>query len=867
MSRFSINILFTLILLFSSSSLEAKTIKGRLTDPEGKPLQGIIVRLYGNEKIKSFTTSNKEGKFIIKFDSVTSPANLTFSSKSYSQEEINLDESELVKSEIFLPSITMYPEAYNLQEVTVRAPHARVKGDTIVYDVAAYTNHGDTNIEAVIKKLPGIEVTSSGQIMYEGEPINNFYIEGLNLMGNNYMVATQNINPKDVSSVSIYERHQSKKALQGISPSQRAAINLKLKKGSLLKPVGYVESGAGYGDEVLWLGNLYAMLISSKHQTIVNAKGNNQGNVLKNYKNIAGRPGALFTNEPFGKPSLTTDRYLDNTSGYFTGNTLFKLKEDLTLTFNASYGLERGNFDEESETLYVNEGSGDITYFENVGNKLRRQDVNVAAKIENNTHNLYLLDQVVFDGQLRRNDYGIVAGNDIDQGLKGESYSFSNDFSTVIRKGENAYEIKSKTTFDRTPYIRMNSLSYENQQDQSLQNVFSQQFHNEESTKFTRKLARYHQIGTDLKVSIDQYRFKTFGIRGNDMSYNDLSGMEFNGSVSPFYTYIKPRRLQTTLTFPITYAARKFKDRLTGISYNPSKLYIDLNLFVFLELSRKNRFNFNAGWKHSSGDIYNFATSPIFTTFRNSVTMGNGEMVESLNKSVNLSYHFTDYLNTFYLGAMLLYSKIDSNSVNVSDINNSSASMGSIRQNTSANTLYGTLTLTKRIMYWNSAISLRGNIMTMRQETFRNNNLIKADNTSYKITADLETNQFNDLLNAEAKVSYRISRQNFSGAISSSTFQDFSLEGKVSLFPIKQFEIYGYIMYGHDQIAVNMYKDNLFVDAGVKYNIKKFTIEISARNLTGLRFYEYTIYNMLDYHRYSYRLRPREYLMSLKYNF
>ena len=867
MSRFNRNRLFIMGLLILPLALEAKSIKGFIKDLDNKPLQGIIVRLYGNNKIKSFTTSDKEGGYVITFDSVASPVRLTFSSKSYSPEEINLDDSELAKNEIDLPPLVMYPEAYNLQEVTVRAPHTRVKGDTIVYDVAAYSNQGDTNIEAVIKKLPGVEVTSSGQIMYEGEPINNFYIEGLNLMGNNYMVATQNISPKDVSSISIYERHQSKKALQGISPSQRAAINLKLKKGSMLKPVGYIEGGAGYGDETLWLGNIYAMLISSKNQTIVNAKGNNQGNVLKNYKNIAGRPGALFSNEPFGKPSLTTDRYLDNTSGYFTGNTLFKLKGDLTMTFNASYGLERGNFDEESETLYVNEGNGDIFYFENVGNKLKRQDVNMAAKIENNSNKLYLMDQIVFDGQFRGNTYGIFAAKEIEQGLKGESYSFSNDFSSVIRQGEHAYEIKSKTTLDRTPYIRMNSMIYEDLLDGSLQNVFSQHFHNEESTKLNRKIARYHQIGTDLKVSVDLYRFNTSGIRNNDRSENDLSGMEFNGSVSPFYTYIKPHRLQTTLTLPITYASRKFKDRLSGMSYKPGNIYVDLNFFVFLELNRKNRFNFNAGWKHSSGDIYSFATSPIFTTFRNSVTMGNGELVESLNKSVNLSYHFSDYLNSFYMGAMLLYSRIDSNSLNFSDIDHSSAATGSIKQNTSANTFYGSLTLTKRIMQWSSAISLSGNVMNMTQETFRNNGLIKSDNSTYRISADIETNLFNELVGVEAKVSYRISRQNFSGVISSSTFKDFSLEGKVSLFPFKQFEIYGYLMYGHDQIAAETYKDNLFIDAGAKYYFKKFTIELSARNLTGLKFYEYTIYSALDYHRYSYRLRPAEILISLKYNF
>ena len=90
---------------------------------------------------------------------------------------------------------------------------------------------GDRSIEDVIKKLPGIEVSETGVISYDGEPINNFYIEGLNLMGGNYAVASQNIKPQDVAAVSVYERHQPKKALKNVVESKSAALNLKLKKG------------------------------------------------------------------------------------------------------------------------------------------------------------------------------------------------------------------------------------------------------------------------------------------------------------------------------------------------------------------------------------------------------------------------------------------------------------------------------------------------------------------------------------------------------------------------------------------------------------------------------------------------------------
>ena len=41
-----------------------------------------------------------------------------------------------------------------------------------------------------LKKIPGINVLSSGKIKYNGEYIRNFYIEGIDLLGSDYELAT-----------------------------------------------------------------------------------------------------------------------------------------------------------------------------------------------------------------------------------------------------------------------------------------------------------------------------------------------------------------------------------------------------------------------------------------------------------------------------------------------------------------------------------------------------------------------------------------------------------------------------------------------------------------------------------------------------
>lgn len=118
-----------------------------------------------------------------------------------------------------------------LQEVVVKAPERRIKGDTIIYDVAALTKAGDRTIEDIIRKIPGIQIDDSGGISYDGLSINHFYIEDMDLMGKNYTVASRSINPDDISTVSVYERHQDKRVLQGKQEAEKASLNLKLKRG------------------------------------------------------------------------------------------------------------------------------------------------------------------------------------------------------------------------------------------------------------------------------------------------------------------------------------------------------------------------------------------------------------------------------------------------------------------------------------------------------------------------------------------------------------------------------------------------------------------------------------------------------------
>ena len=135
--------------------------------------------------------------------------------------------------EVSTESLDSIINALELKEVIVTAKKIRQSGDTISYSAATYRGKNDKTLEDLLRKMPGIEVKADGQITYNGQWINEFYIEGLDMLGGNYGVATRNIDANDIGSVQVLQNHQDVKLLQGVKSGNAPAMNIKLKQNAL----------------------------------------------------------------------------------------------------------------------------------------------------------------------------------------------------------------------------------------------------------------------------------------------------------------------------------------------------------------------------------------------------------------------------------------------------------------------------------------------------------------------------------------------------------------------------------------------------------------------------------------------------------
>ena len=200
--------LLTLLWLLGAIAAQAQEYTGHVADKEdGAPVAGAIVTARDSlGKPLGYTTTSASGDFVLRPRGGGTTAQLDFSTMGYRRQSIPADAGRML--------VLLTPEATGIREVTIRAPRLSFRGDTVSYNVSRFTEAQDRSIADVLRKMPGIEVAKSGEIRYNGQPINNFYIEGLDMLDGRYGQATNNIAPQDVASVEVMENHQPIKALK-----------------------------------------------------------------------------------------------------------------------------------------------------------------------------------------------------------------------------------------------------------------------------------------------------------------------------------------------------------------------------------------------------------------------------------------------------------------------------------------------------------------------------------------------------------------------------------------------------------------------------------------------------------------------------
>ena len=459
------------MMLVASASAQVK-VMGRVIDLQQKPVSDVIVKLVSGSKTLAFTSSNAQGVYSLEVKNApTGEVSLQFTHISYEKES----ERVTLKEKVTKVDMILTPKSISLKEVTVKPDPLRQKGDTLSHNLASFLGKGDVTLEDGLKRLPGVDVAQSGAISYMGKPISQFNIEGLDMLGGKYNLATRNIPADYVTQVEIVRNHHSRRVEKDV-PSNEVSMNIRLSNKAKFKPFGQEEAGAGYmedgNDRIQTLLGVTGMMFTDKFQTICSLKGGNYKNFARTDMydhfggNVISTPATnLFGGFDSGAPPQ--GEYLYQRNGMATLNGIYKLDSVTTVKVNADYSYHRATHDISQSSTYPHDISQSSTYLSGDGSYMTvTEQTSPLSKVHlpmlsvnylKNADRVYLSDVFFLKGMFEQNEGDVVANEkEIRQRRRSSSFEIDNSFywSDRTQKGTVRY-VSVPISFKRTPTLRL----------------------------------------------------------------------------------------------------------------------------------------------------------------------------------------------------------------------------------------------------------------------------------------------------------------------------------------------------------------------------------------------------------------------------
>ena len=138
-------------------------------------------------------------------------------------------------------------EVLNAASVSAVGNPIIVKKDTIEYNASSFKTSDNDMLEDLLKKLPGVEVSSDGSVTANGETIKKITIDGKTFFLDDPQLATKNLPAKMVEKVKVVERKSEQARFTGIDDGQEETIiDLSVYKGMMNGWFGNVMAGGGH---------------------------------------------------------------------------------------------------------------------------------------------------------------------------------------------------------------------------------------------------------------------------------------------------------------------------------------------------------------------------------------------------------------------------------------------------------------------------------------------------------------------------------------------------------------------------------------------------------------------------------------------
>jgi len=857
-----------LLLLFPLNSISQTTIKGNLKTKTGDPVYGasITITEVNSENIIAYDISNNDGNFSISIDNENTQLQINIRSVGFESIIDILDNKTQIKDYLLTESIT------ELKEIVLKNSPITRKGDTINYSVKAFSKQEDRTIGDVLNNLPGIEVLPNGKILYQGKPINKYYIEGLDLLEGKYNLANKNLPHREVAKVQILENHQPIKLLDSLVSSDRAALNIKLKNSYTF--TGQAEIGTGVSP-LLWDLNLTPILFSKKYQILNSYQANNTGdnivsqlktltidNLLEQFENNDEKQDWLSIQQ-LRTPAFSEARWLDNNTHLITTNALVKLKKDYELRLNASYindNIQRNGF---TNTQFFTTNDT-IALFETNSNQLFSNSLETNLTIQRNTSKNYLKNSLKFQG-FWDSQRGIVQtnNNNIVQNLDNRYFKLSNQFRTFFSVGKQILTLSSYLRLSETPQDLIVSPGQFNN---LLNNGNS--FYTNNSISFTKgkkQLSFSSKLGfqfenqnllSDIIISPGQSLDNLFT--------NNLEWIRSKAYLSSKIQY-KLRKWRFELALPINLYNYDIEDTQLQQEEELSRFTLEPNLSINYNLNSFWKLNTSVRISNDFGKINQFFYGYILQSYRNIQRIDAPlPQMRNINYSSFISYR--NPIKSLFFNFSYTYALTENNLLFENQIlDDGSIELQAVPLNNDRVNHNFSARASKYFSKLNANLSLGLNYNLQDVIQIINSESADISNENWQLNGKIDKD-ITDWINTEIESVVQFSNNEVQNQ-SNQTITQQSHKLKLNIYPKKNH----YFAVNAEYIRNNLFSvntENLFADALYRYTWKKKDIDFELKwsNIFNTLNYQTINIDNFSYIETNFELRPAQVLFKVRFS-
>ena len=451
------------------------------------------------------------------------------------------------KTKIHVGNIVL-TEGLELSEVVVTAPIKEVElvGDTTVINADAYRIPEGSNLEELVKKIPGLEYDRQNKtLVYNGLPIAEINVNGEAFFAGNHALALENLPADLVSRIKVYDKRSEMEKFMGIKTGEENyVLDLQTKKefnGTLMTSVA-AGKGNNNKKEAELISNFFktggenlSVIAKSGNRNMTSAnKDNRQDNVAVNFlkkfgKKIHLNGNVMYSNAINGNEGTsyyeqylkTGNRYRYATSDRHNTNrmasTMLSMKWNIDkmtlLNLSGSFSAMKGTNGSDSRQATYNENPElDITApFNGEENGQTENDIRVNG-IRMNSRSTSANRQYFLNADLTRR-----------LNEKGSSLGLTMQYSEGRGKNE-AFSVSSTTYYQLQDEWGNDSVLYRNQYYDSPNR----------NRKFSLGLILTQPLHKSLRAQLS-YKFRREN-QNNDRNTYDLSRFFDGTDDEPLYT-------------------------------------------------------------------------------------------------------------------------------------------------------------------------------------------------------------------------------------------------------------------------------------------------------------------------------------------